>query len=57
MLSLNWRLMLNLDWGIINYFIRLFGFGPINFVNDARWAMASLVLVETLTTTRRSSCW
>jgi multiple sugar transport system permease protein len=46
-LSLNWRLMLNLDWGIINYFIRLFGFAPINFVNDARWAMASLVLVET----------
>ena len=46
-LSLNWRLMLNLDWGIINYFIKLFGFAPINFVNDARWAMASLVLVET----------
>ena len=35
-LSLNWRLMLNLDWGIINYFIRLFGFAPINFVNDAQ---------------------
>jgi multiple sugar transport system permease protein len=46
-LSLNWRLMLNLDWGIINYFIRLLGFAPINFVNDAKWAMASLVLVET----------
>ena len=46
-LSLNWRLMLNLDWGIINYFIRVLGFAPINFVNDARWAMASLVLVET----------
>ena len=25
-LGLNWRLMLNLDWGIINYFIRLLGF-------------------------------
>ena len=46
-LALNWRLMLNLDWGIINYFIRLFGFAPINFVNDAKWAMASLLLVET----------
>src|SRR6266536_3082656 len=31
-LGLNWRLMLNLDWGIINYFIRLVGLAPINFV-------------------------
>ena len=45
-LGLNWRLMLNLDWGIINYFVRLFGFQAINFVNDPRWAMASLILVD-----------
>lgn len=50
-LGLNWRLMLNLDWGIINYFIRLFGFPAINFVNDPRWAMASLVLVDVWHTT------
>jgi multiple sugar transport system permease protein len=50
-LGLNWRLMLNLDWGIINYFIRLLGFAPINFVNDARWAMASLILVDVWHTT------
>src|SRR3954454_17598839 len=50
-LGLNWRLMLNLDWGIINYFIRLLGFAPINFVNDPRWAMASLILVDVWHTT------
>jgi multiple sugar transport system permease protein len=50
-LGLNWRLMLNLDWGIINYFIRLFGFQAINFVNDAKWAMASLILVDVWHTT------
>ncbi|MCC6173734.1 MAG: sugar ABC transporter permease [Chloroflexi bacterium] len=50
-LSLNWRLMLNLDWGIINYFIRLAGFAPINFVNSPTWAMASLILVDVWHTT------
>jgi multiple sugar transport system permease protein len=50
-LGLNWRLMLNLDWGIINYFIRLFGFPAINFVNDPNWAMAALVLVDVWHTT------
>jgi multiple sugar transport system permease protein len=50
-LGLNWRLMLSLDWGIINYFIRLFGLPAINFVNDPRWAMASLILVDVWHTT------
>jgi multiple sugar transport system permease protein len=50
-LGLNWRLMLNLDWGIINYFLRLLGFSAINFVNDPRWAMASLILVDVWHTT------
>ena len=50
-LGLNWRLMLNLDWGIVNYFLRLFGFAAINFVNDPRWAMASLILVDVWHTT------
>ncbi|MGE3269944.1 MAG: carbohydrate ABC transporter permease [Chloroflexota bacterium] len=50
-LGLNWRLMLNLDWGIINYFLRLLGFSAINFVNDPRWAMAALILVDVWHTT------
>jgi multiple sugar transport system permease protein len=50
-LGLNWRLMLNFDWGIVNYFIRVFGFAPINFVNDPNWAMASLILVDVWHTT------
>lgn len=50
-LGLNWRLMLNLDWGIVNYFIRLLGFPAINWVNDPRTAMASLILVDVWHTT------
>src|SRR3954447_5560471 len=50
-LGLNWRLMLNFDWGIINYFLRVLGFTPINFVNDPNWAMASLILVDVWHTT------
>ena len=50
-LGLNWRLMLNLDWGIINYFISQLGFAPINFVNSPNWAMASLILVDVWHTT------
>ncbi|MDP8923569.1 MAG: sugar ABC transporter permease [Chloroflexota bacterium] len=50
-IGLNWRLMLNLDWGIINYFLRLLGFGAVNFVNDPRTALASMVLVDVWHTT------
>ena len=50
-LGLNWRLMLNLDWGIINYFLRLLGFASVNFVNNAQTAMFSLILVDVWHTT------
>jgi multiple sugar transport system permease protein len=50
-LGLNWRLMLNLDWGIINYFVRQLGFTAVNWVNDPHTAMASLVLVDVWHTT------
>lgn len=50
-LGLNWRLMLNLDWGIINYFAQLLGLPAINWVNDPRTALASLILVDVWHTT------
>ncbi|MCC7368057.1 MAG: sugar ABC transporter permease [Chloroflexi bacterium] len=50
-LGLNWKLMLNLDWGIINYFLRLLGFSAVNFVNNPSTAMASLILVDVWHTT------
>ncbi|MFN8524662.1 MAG: sugar ABC transporter permease [Chloroflexota bacterium] len=50
-LGLNWRLMLNLDWGIINYFLTLVGLPAFNWVNDPRLAMASLILVDVWHTT------
>ncbi len=50
-IGLNWRLMLNLDWGIINYFVRQLGFAPVNWVNNPRTALASLILVDVWHTT------
>jgi multiple sugar transport system permease protein len=50
-LGLNWRMMLSYDWGIVNYFVRLLGFAPVNWVNDPRTAMASLILVDVWHTT------
>lgn len=50
-LGLNWRMMLSYDWGIVNYFIRLAGLAPVNWVNDPRTAMASLILVDVWHTT------
>jgi multiple sugar transport system permease protein len=50
-LGLNWRLMLNLDWGIVNYLLGLVGLPPMNWVNDPRTAMASLILVDVWHTT------
>jgi multiple sugar transport system permease protein len=50
-LGLNWRLMLNLDWGIINYFAGVLGLPVLNWVNDPRTALASLILVDVWHTT------
>src|SRR5439155_25709934 len=50
-LGLNWRMMLSYDWGIVNYVVRLLGFAPVNWVNDPRTAMASLILVDVWHTT------
>jgi multiple sugar transport system permease protein len=50
-LGLNWRMMLNYDWGIVNYFARLLGFAGVNWVNDPHTAMLALVLVDVWHTT------
>jgi multiple sugar transport system permease protein len=44
--GLNWRVMFNYDFGIINWMFGLIGIGPLNFVNDAQLALPSLVVLE-----------
>jgi multiple sugar transport system permease protein len=44
--ALNWRVMLNYDFGVINWLIGLVGIPKVNWVNDATLAMPALIMVE-----------
>jgi multiple sugar transport system permease protein len=44
--GLLWRYMLNVNYGIVNYFVQLLGFGPIEFLGSTKWALPSLVMVD-----------
>jgi multiple sugar transport system permease protein len=44
--ALNWRVMLNYDFGVVNWLIGLVGIPKVNWVNDARMAMPALVVLE-----------
>ena len=41
-----WRTMLNYDFGIINYFVRLLGFQPIDWVYDPNLALPALIAIS-----------
>lgn len=41
-----WRALLNPDWGLVNWFIGLFGVEPPNWLGSTDWAVRTLVLVE-----------
>lgn len=41
-----WRLMYNFDFGIFNQFLGVLGLGPVNFLGDARFALASVIMVD-----------
>ncbi len=42
-----WRMILDPLWGIVNYLIGLFGFGPLDWFGDATLAMAAIVIIDT----------
>lgn len=44
--GLNWRVMFNYDFGIVNWMLGLVGISPLNWVNDARLALPALVVLE-----------
>jgi multiple sugar transport system permease protein len=41
-----WRLMLGRDFGIVNTLLRLVGAAPVDFLGDARFALASVIVVD-----------
>jgi multiple sugar transport system permease protein len=44
--ALNWRVMLNYDFGVVNWLIGLVGIPKVNWVNDATLAMPALIVLE-----------
>jgi multiple sugar transport system permease protein len=44
--ALNWRVMLNYDFGVVNWLIGLVGIPKVNWVNDATLALPALVVLE-----------
>lgn len=44
--GLTWRMLLNTEWGIANYFLGLLGAPPLQWLSDPTWAFVSIVLVQ-----------
>src|SRR5690606_9123363 len=42
-----WRMILDPLWGIMNWVIGLFGFGPLDWFGDPNLAMAAIVIIDT----------
>lgn len=41
-----WKLIFNYDFGALNQFLTLIGIGPVNWLGDQRFALASVILVD-----------
>jgi multiple sugar transport system permease protein len=50
-IGLNWRVLLNYDFGLINYYLTVLGFNRQLFISDADLAMPTLILVDAWQTT------
>jgi multiple sugar transport system permease protein len=46
-ISLLWRYLLNLDFGFVNYGLRLIGIEPIPWLTRPEWGLASVILIFT----------
>jgi multiple sugar transport system permease protein len=44
--GLFWRMLLNTEWGIINYYVQQLGFDPVVWLGTPNTAMMSVILVE-----------
>lgn len=44
--GISWRMMLNYDWGLANYFLDLIGSGPLQWLSNPQMALISVILVQ-----------
>ncbi|QDP41910.1 carbohydrate ABC transporter permease [Radiobacillus deserti] len=45
-ISIVWRWIFHTDYGLLNYFLGLFGVSPIEWLTDPTWAMPSLIILS-----------
>src|SRR3990172_3279201 len=50
-IGLMWRLLLNYQYGLVNYYLGQLGFLPVEWLSSPKVAMASVVLVDVWNTT------
>jgi multiple sugar transport system permease protein len=50
-IGLTWRLMYNYEYGVINYFLKLFGINSVAWLSEISVVMASVILVDVWNTT------
>ena len=50
-IGLMWRLLLNYQYGLVNYYLGQIGFPPVEWLSSPKVAMASVVLVDVWNTT------
>lgn len=50
-IGLTWRLLLNFQYGLVNYYIGLLGLKPVEWLSSPSVAMSSIVLVDVWNTT------
>lgn len=50
-IGLNWRVLMNYDFGVVNYYLTQLGFPRQLFISDPQWAMPTLIVVDTWQTT------
>jgi multiple sugar transport system permease protein len=44
--GLLWRYMLNVNFGVVNYFLSVIGITKIDFLGDPSWALATLIVID-----------
>ncbi|MBS4193044.1 sugar ABC transporter permease [Bacillus sp. FJAT-49705] len=44
--SIVWRWIFHTEYGVLNYFLGLFGVDPIAWLTDPKWAMPSLIILS-----------
>jgi multiple sugar transport system permease protein len=50
-IGLTWRLLLNYQYGLVNYYLGVVGLPPVEWLSNPKVAMASVVLVDVWNTT------